>query len=213
MRVQGLGGWPHKPRHYASPATAPPQAHVAMLKDWIAAHTGVPVEAQRIIYRGRVLENHQRLCDAGIETDSVVFMVERPPPEPARQPQPAAEHGDGAAFAEWLEAHNERMMDGFVRRMQQQFGHPLQHRPQSPAAPAPAGAAAGAPAGAGLAGPPSRAAAPPDALSGLSDFLSELERGSRMPEGLPPISSMTSGMLGRKCVGRFETRMICPRRS
>lgn len=150
---------------------------MATLKDWIATHTGIPVEVQRIIYRGRVLDNSQRLCDAGIESDSVVFVVERgPPPPPARpegQGRPPVPT-DQASFAEWLEAHNSRMMDSFMHGIQQQFGA----RPQSPA-----DRAAGQ----------QQASANPDALTGLSEFLTEVERGSRVPEGLPPISSMTNG--------------------
>ncbi|KAG7276568.1 hypothetical protein CRUP_019618 [Coryphaenoides rupestris] len=69
------------------------QLTVKEFKEHIAASVGIPVDKQRLIYQGRVLQDERTLADYNV-SGKVIHLVERAPP-PASQP--GAESGSGSA--------------------------------------------------------------------------------------------------------------------
>jgi hypothetical protein len=59
---------------------------IGELKSSLASTTGVAVESQRVIYRGRVLADDTTLATAGVGDGHTVHMVERAPPLPSPVP-------------------------------------------------------------------------------------------------------------------------------
>ena len=63
------------------------------VKTGVAAETGLPPQAQRLIYRGRQLEDDKSLSDYSVAKEATLQMVYRPcffmpAPAPAQEPQP-----------------------------------------------------------------------------------------------------------------------------
>jgi hypothetical protein len=59
---------------------------IGELKSSLATTTGVAVESQRVIYRGRVLADDATLATAGVGDGHTVHMVERAPEPPPPAP-------------------------------------------------------------------------------------------------------------------------------
>lgn len=59
---------------------------IVELKSSLATTTGVAVESQRVIYRGRVLADDATLATAGVGDGHTVHMVERAPQPPPPVP-------------------------------------------------------------------------------------------------------------------------------
>lgn len=68
--------------------SVPVCAHVSDLKVLIAERTGLPVDAQRLIYRGRTLDNRETLTGAKVENNHVLQLVKVPDREETRPPIP-----------------------------------------------------------------------------------------------------------------------------
>ena len=63
------------------------------VKTGVAAETGLPPQAQRLIYRGRQLEDDKSLSDYSVAKEATLQMVYRPcffmpAPAPEQEPQP-----------------------------------------------------------------------------------------------------------------------------
>lgn len=70
---------------------------VSELKQLLVRPTGLPVERQRVIYGGRVLEDSQTLSAAGVHDGHTLHLVEQDPAQQRQQQQQqAAAAGDGA---------------------------------------------------------------------------------------------------------------------
>jgi ubiquilin len=65
---------------------------VKQLKEEIAKTTSINAEEQKVIFLGRILENHMELNAAGVKDNNTVFVVrsQRPSPSPAPAPRPNA---------------------------------------------------------------------------------------------------------------------------
>ncbi|XP_071763203.2 large proline-rich protein BAG6 isoform X1 [Centroberyx gerrardi] len=70
------------------------QLTVKEFKDHIAPSVGIPVDKQRLIYQGRVLQDERTLADYNVD-GKVIHLVERAPPPPS---QPGS--GSGGASAD-----------------------------------------------------------------------------------------------------------------
>ncbi|KAL3505459.1 hypothetical protein ACH5RR_035300 [Cinchona calisaya] len=69
---------------------------VSAFKEKIASRIGVPVEQQRLIFRGRVLKDDHLLSEYYVENGHTLHLVERQP----TQPQPSASSNNGTAGQE-----------------------------------------------------------------------------------------------------------------
>lgn len=65
--------------------TVPDETTVRQLKESILEKMEVPVEIQRLIFHGKVLQDEKKLTDYGDVNGKVIHLVQRPPP-PARAP-------------------------------------------------------------------------------------------------------------------------------
>ena len=63
---------------------------VEVLKGKIQAMSAIPIEQQRLIFRGRVLENNKTLRECDLENEDTIFLVKQTPHPPASN---ATDHG------------------------------------------------------------------------------------------------------------------------
>ena len=71
------------------------QVDVSVLKGMIEQVCGVPALTQRLIHRGRVLKDDQRVDNARLTDGDTILLVQRPPDAPAAPNGPTAQ-GTGA---------------------------------------------------------------------------------------------------------------------
>ncbi|EEB18873.1 hypothetical protein Phum_PHUM537450 [Pediculus humanus corporis] len=64
--------------------TVPDETTILQLKESILEKMGVPVEIQRLIFHGKVLQDEKKLSDYGDVNGKVIHLVQRPPPPPSR---------------------------------------------------------------------------------------------------------------------------------
>ena len=64
------------------------QSTVLELKKLLEEKTQTPEGRQRLIYRGRVLQNHTTLAENSLENGHTIHMVERSPDAPPPQQPP-----------------------------------------------------------------------------------------------------------------------------
>eukprot|EP00873_Tetraselmis_striata_P036091 jgi/Tetstr1/456355/TSEL_043091.t2 len=185
-----------------------PEMYVSALKIELEMRSGMPIDRQRLIYRGRVLGNESTLAATGIENGHSIHLVERPadapppssqPPSearPAAQPQHRVAMGainvplDGSAPANALPDAMNQMLAQMLTSMGVAVPSP-QSNPSSPmqqgaqASPG-AGGAAPAPSATGGAANPdgeTQPGPPPAGFPDLGQVLSSLLTSMNQPPG------------------------------
>jgi ubiquilin len=97
IKVKGVGGIADTQVVCADDAT------VQQLKEEIRKATTISVDEQKVIYLGRVLENHVELATAGVKNDHTVFLVKTQRPAPAPAPPPPDPFGAGGGNSEFMQ--------------------------------------------------------------------------------------------------------------
>ena len=82
------------------------QVDVLTLKGMIEPVCGVPAATQRLIHRGRVLKDDQRVSSARLTDGDTILLVQRPPDSPAATFPTEATAATDAASSEALLAHD-----------------------------------------------------------------------------------------------------------
>eukprot|EP00873_Tetraselmis_striata_P040882 jgi/Tetstr1/461146/TSEL_006283.t2 len=177
-----------------------PEMYVSALKIELEMRSGMPIDRQRLIYRGRVLGNESTLAATGIENGHSIHLVERPadapppssqPPSearPAAQPQHRVAMGainvplDGSAPANALPD----AMNQMLAQMLTSMGVAVPSPQSNPSAPMQQGAQASP--GAGGAAPA------PSATGGAANPDGETQPGPP-PAGFPDLGQVLSSLL------------------
>eukprot|EP00879_Flechtneria_rotunda_P019981 GHRR01021006.1.p1 GENE.GHRR01021006.1~~GHRR01021006.1.p1 ORF type:complete len:344 (+),score=99.15 GHRR01021006.1:141-1034(+) len=152
-----------------------PNTLISDLKCLLEAVVNVPINRQRLIYRGRVLRDESTLQELGVANGHTIHLVERPAdaPDPASQTaasQPANPQSDF-----------NRLLSGVFSALTGAGAAQPSATPQASADGAAAGAAAAAP-------------PPPHLLQSITDFLQQLSDPARANFLVMPVTSLAPGL-------------------